>query len=406
MPQQFEIGQGATALEQNLFTRIGSYGWIDGCGVILGGSTTDIELNVESGTVLHDESIVSVNSQTVTLGDGDPQHPRKDIVWIDSEGTAKVRAGVAEEKQPPGANLKNTYQPEPPSGRGIDGVPLAEVGVPTGATDTGDVSGFDIYDRRVAAVNSGGQLRELAADPADGELVTTQLWYNTTADELRAYFSDQDEVHTINTTLQRSLSGPTEVVVENYEDSILSNWESGSNDYSDYTTPAFEGSAAAYWNEANTYNRDYSLPGDGLSRYPDPGDTIAIAVYEVPSGNHAYLGFGKETDDYGEEYRLRLNGDGTLSLLRADEQTAGAGTELGSVSYTQPSSDWQILEVDIDGGGQGVHQFRAYSTSGGSRDTVLAEELSPTSDTTYRGRGMSAGGYDEYRVDRLAVTPS
>lgn len=405
MPQQFESGQGATALEQNLFTRLGSYGWIDGAGVTLGGSTTDIECNVSEGTILHDGAILAVSSQTVTIQPGDPQNPRKDVVWVNSEGSAKVRAGIAEEPLPAGESRQDTFQPEPPAGTSIDGVPLAEVWVPAGASDSGDLSTLDVIDRRVGAVNKGGQIRELASDPPDSELIASQLWRNTTAGELRAYFSDVDEVRSLDTTLVRSLSGPTEIVVENYEDSILANWTSGELDYTAYDTPAFEGSAAASWDEPNNHNRDYSRPGGGLTRYPDAGDTISLAVYEVPSGNHCYLGFGKETADYGEEYRLRVDAGGSLTLKRADTIN-GTGEELGSLSYSHPSGEFVIIEVDYDGGGQGVHQFRVYDTASGSRDTTLAEELSPTTDTTYRGRGISVGGFDEYRVDRFSVIPS
>lgn len=402
MPQQFEIGQGASALEMNLFTRLGAYGRVSGVGVTLGGSTTDIECNVEPGSVLHDGSLVAVSSQTVEIQDGDPQNPRKDVIWIDYEGNAKVRAGVAAEADPPGETREDTWSPAPPAGTAIDGVVLAEVWVPSGATSSGDLTGADVIDRRVDAINKGGLIRELASDPADSELIGTQLWRNTTANELRAYFSDTDEVHNIDTTLERSLSGPTEIVIEDFEDSIEANWRGGESSLT-YDTPAFEGSAAGSWDESGA-SRDYSLPGDGLERYPEAGDTISMAFYGTASG-HVYLGFGKETDSYDSEYRLRADTDGTLTLKRADT-ISGSGATLGSVSFSYSAGTWYIMEVDYDGGGSGVHQFRVYSTSGGSRDTVLAEELSPTSDSEYRGRGIAVGGADEFRVDRWAVTPS
>ena len=267
MPQQFEIGQGATALELNLFTQLGSYGWVEGAGVTLGGSTSSIECNVATGTVLHNGRYVDVTASTVTLQAGDPQQPRKDLIWVNYEGTPRVRGGVPAAPDPPGETRGDTWSPAPPPATAVDGVPLAEVWVPAGASDTGDLQAVDIIDRRVRAVTIGG-IRELSADPPDGDLVESQLWRNTTAGELRAYFSDTDEVHALDTTLVRSLSGPTEVVVEDFDDEIDANWRGGDSSFT-YDTPALEGSAAAYWNSTNDITRDYSL--SGYRKSPSPG---------------------------------------------------------------------------------------------------------------------------------------
>ena len=402
MPQQFEIGQGATALELNLFTRLGSYGWVGGAGVTLGGATSSIECDVASGTVIHDGGFVDVSAATVTLSAGDPQHPRKDLIWVDYEGTPRVRGGVPAPPDPPDETRGDTWSPAPPPATAVDGVPLAEVWVPAGASDTGALQAADVIDRRVQATADSG-LRELSADPADEDLVESQLWRNTTAAELRAYFADTDEVHALDTTLVRSLSGPTETVIEDFDDEIDANWRGGDSSYT-YDTPAFEGSAAAAWDSTNDAARDYSLPGDGLSRYPESGDTVALAVRGIASGNFAYVAFGKDTDTFKEEYRLRLDHDGTLALKRADT-IGGSGATLGSVSFSYSTSEWYIIETEYDGGGTGVHPFRVYSTASGARDTILAEETSPTSDSTYRGRGVGIGGYDQYRIDRLGVMP-
>lgn len=403
MPQKFEIGQGATALEFNLFTQIGSYGRIDGVGVTLGGSTSSIELDVEPGTILHDDDIVSVSAQTVTLQQGDPQNPRKDVVWIDYEGSARVRAGVPAAPDPPGEKREDTWQPAPPPGTALDGVPLAEVWVPAGATETGDLQEADVVDRRIDAVNKSGRIRELASDPADSNLVKSQLWRNITANELRAYFSDTDEVRSIDTTLVRSLSGPTEKVIEDFDDSISANWSGGDSSF-DYNTPAFEGDNAAEWTGPGI-TRDVSVPGDGLTDYPESGDTISLAVRDVDSSGYAYFSFAKESDVAGENYRLSVSGSGDLELEKRGANDT-LDTTLGSTSFSFASGTWYVIEVEYDGGGNGVHPFRVYSTSGGSRDTVLAEELSPTQDTTYRGRGLEIGGDIGFRIDRLGLIPA
>lgn len=404
MPQQFEIGQGATALELNLFTRLGGYGWLDGAGVTLGGSTSSIECNVAAGTVLVDGEITTVASQSVTLQAGDPQNPRKDIVYVDYNGAAKVQAGIASATDPPGETRQDTWAPAPPPGTSIDGVPLAEVWVPTGASDTGDLQAADIADRRVQAVNGGGRIRELSSDPDTADLINSQFWRNTTENELRAYFADTDEIRQIDTSAVSggSGAGPDEVIIEDFDDDISANWRGGESGFT-YSTPAFEGTNAAFFSGANS--RDVSNPGDGLSTYPDSGDTIALAIYGIVDGGDAFFAFGSEDSEFDRgEYRVRAENSGgtlTVDLVRFDS-TSGPGTNLGSVSYNSYSqSAFYIMEVDY--GGSGTHPFRLWSTSGGSRDTKLAEETSPTSDTTYQGRGIAVGGSDEFRIDRLAV---
>ena len=81
-------------------------------------------------------------------------------------------------------------------------------------------------------------------------------------------------------------------------------------------------------------------------------------------------------------------------------------TTLGSISVSLSLDTWYIIEADYDGGGDGVHPFRIYSTAGGERDTELGEEASPDADTTYRGRGMVIGARgDGSGLDRFAITP-
>jgi hypothetical protein len=260
----------------------------------------------------------------------------------------------------------------------------------------------------VRAGGAAGSIEVRDDDPPDAELLRTRIWRNTTAGELRAFFADAGtagEVHTIDTTLVRSLGAPTEFVVEAFENSIDDNWRGGDSSFA-YDTPAFEGSAAAAWDE-NANTRDYSLPGDGLDYYAEDGDRIRLAVrFDTGGERFAWMGFAKDSDDQYSGYRVRLEPDGTLLLQVADD--SNDTTTLGSASASLSSATWYIVEAGYDAGGRGSHHARLWSTASGDVDTELAAITSPTVDTEYRGRGYTVcanAASGEVRLDRLAVTP-
>ncbi|MFC6825652.1 hypothetical protein [Halopelagius fulvigenes] len=406
MPQRNFIGDGSDALTLNNLNRRGEgYGWDRGCGVIIGGSTSAIELQVASGRVVHDGRQLSVSGGAVTLQPGDPVNPRKDLIYVDREGAIRVKQGRPAPPLPEDRVGDKTWQPAPPDSAALDAVPLAEIWVPPGATSSGDLEPRFRTDRRIKAGTGGGAIPALSSDPPDEELLSTRQWLNTTAGEIRVYREDTNEVHSVNTTLVRTIGAPSERVVEPFDESINANWRGGGSEYT-FNTPAFEGNAAAAWSN-NTWTRDYSLPGDGLSYYASSGDRISIAVrFDSTNARTMWFTFGRESDDYYSGNRVRLDPDGLLRLQVADD--SNNFDTLGSVSVSVSWPNWYILETDYDGGGEGVHPSRIYSTASGARDTMLGEITSPTASTAHRGRGYGItmhGGSGEVRADRLAVTP-
>ncbi|WP_256394123.1 hypothetical protein [Natronoarchaeum rubrum] len=141
---------GAAALDINSLTKL-----LDGYGVVLSdGSGCEVtagsgmDVAVANGAVLIDGSSASIASTTVTIPTADADHPRKDIVYIDSAGTPTVAEGVPGEARPRGETGRNTYHPEPPDLSATEAVPLAEVWVPAGASE---ITAGDISDRRVSS---------------------------------------------------------------------------------------------------------------------------------------------------------------------------------------------------------------------------------------------------------------
>jgi hypothetical protein len=408
MPDRTRTGEAALPPTLNALLRRGEgYGWVSGCGVTQTDNTSAIEVRIGAGQVRVAGVTRDITATTKTLSDGDAQYPRKDLVLVDYQGDVRVLPGEPAAPDPPDREAEFTKSPAPPSTASLDGTLLAEVWVPSGATSNADLAPDDIVDRRIADPGGLGTIPVVDARPTEEELTVTRLWRNTNTGQFEAYAADADAIVSLDTTTEVNFSGPVTRVIEDFESSIKDNWNGGDSTYT-YTTPAFEGSAAAYWDEPSNAV-DTSLPGDGLPYYPEPGDTIAMAVRPEASDGAAEIGFATPSNDRNEAYRLQAIGDKDLLQLVKYDAT-GSTTLLGSVSISYSVGTWYLIEVEYDGGGTGTHPFRIYSTTTssdpGQRDTILAEETSPTTDTDFRSRGLVLRTINDVRVDYLhALTP-
>lgn len=212
--------QAATALHENQHSeRVEGYGWVSGLSASVGTSTTSIDIDLTSGTVLVDGTRHSVAAGTVTLQSGDSQHPRKDIIYVDSTGALAVETGVAGEPRPSGAARERTWQPAPPDLTGITGTPLWEVWVPAGASDSGDLSSQDLIDRRLTAdvrvnnvtargvdaswltLSAGGSVRdEVGTDRLVAKSAQTQVQFDDGSNGLQLDAGDHTRLWTYGQT--------------------------------------------------------------------------------------------------------------------------------------------------------------------------------------------------------------
>jgi hypothetical protein len=406
MPERIRTGEAALPPTLNGLLRRGEgYGWVRGCAVTRTASTSDIEIRVASGRVIAGGETYDISTTTKTLGEGDSQYPRKDLVLVDYQGDVRVLPGVPGQADPADREAEFTKSPAPDAAASLDGTLLAEVWVPAGATSNADLEPDDISDKRIADPGGFGTVPVLSSDPPEEELLRTRLWRNSSAGEFRAYVADADAIVALTTSTVTTFSGDTLRLVEDFEASIKGNWRGGGSEFT-YTTPVFEGSAAAYWDSTGE-TKDYSLVGDGLPYYAEPGDTVGLTVYFENSSAVVDLGFGKSADDFVEEYRVRLdNGANELALIKTESD--GSETLLGATAVSLSTGSWYWIEADYDGGGAGVHPCRVFSTTTGSnpgaKDTELAAVSSPTADSDYRGRGYYLRVSAESRIDYLTAT--
>lgn len=150
-----ETGYSVQSLDLNVQAMsLAGYAVVSGCAVSLNTGTLgagNSALQVAAGSVRHNATDVTVAGQNVDVEKGGNQ-PRKDVVFIDSNGDAQVRKGKPTEPDPSNAKRTTAESPSPDSFSDYGGVVLAEIWVGKSATT---LTSDDILDRRVAAIGDG-----------------------------------------------------------------------------------------------------------------------------------------------------------------------------------------------------------------------------------------------------------
>jgi len=149
----YQTGQGASALDQQQEQdRLDGYAVVSGYGVSTG---TGLEVEVASGEAIFGTDgsgnpvlVSNGSTQTVSLSSADSTNPRKDVIFVQGDGTVNKQTGVARTAKPSDQTRFSTFQPEPPSMHDVEGVVLAEVWVAAEATS---LASGDIRDRRQSA---------------------------------------------------------------------------------------------------------------------------------------------------------------------------------------------------------------------------------------------------------------
>jgi len=130
---------GVQALDHNAVSLgLAGYATDSGCTLsvntgILGAGESALTLS--SGTAYVGGSKLSVDEQVVDIPVADPTNPRRDVVFVDSNGEAVTRKGVAEPADPSRVDVWTQYmRPAPDSLDDFPGAPVAEVFVAAGSS--------------------------------------------------------------------------------------------------------------------------------------------------------------------------------------------------------------------------------------------------------------------------------
>ena len=162
--------QGVQALDPNqLISALSGSSVISGLEV---STSSGMAVTIASGRAYVGGAPKEVSGTNVTLSSGGSL-PRKDIIWVNSDGVLQVSSGAPEEKDPTNANRFNLAVPSPPSLAGIVSTVIAEVFIDANQTS---LTSADIRDRRVIIIGQGGQTEEY--DNGDSGTSLEVYWNN------------------------------------------------------------------------------------------------------------------------------------------------------------------------------------------------------------------------------------
>lgn len=147
MTLSIENYNGIQALDgvQFIQTTLGT-GVTSGLGVTVDGTATSLTYDVTGGVAWLENTELNVTDGSVTIPDGDIDWPRKDLIYVTETSGLETKQGVPRDPKPEGSVASKTMRPETPEFGAEEGVPVAEIWVPSGASDPADTI---IRDRRL-----------------------------------------------------------------------------------------------------------------------------------------------------------------------------------------------------------------------------------------------------------------
>lgn len=152
MPLDYRNNDAARSLdEQQLLDWIRGWQVVDPAGGsnAVSSGTGDFEYDIASGDINAGGTIVSATAQTVDFSaDVDASDDKLALIYRDGNGDAQTAVGPAGTRDPAGEDVRSTHTPPAPTLYNTDGVVLAEVLLPAGASSIG---GAETRDRRLSA---------------------------------------------------------------------------------------------------------------------------------------------------------------------------------------------------------------------------------------------------------------
>lgn len=212
MTPQPTVGDGAQALDiGTLYKLVQGTAVLSGLDVTINSGDFDAgdSLSVASGDVIVDGTEHSVSATTVGI-DSATDNPRKDVVYVDSNGAVDVASGQEAEPLPVDEDTgqhairEHAYSPSPPDLSWMAAVPIAEVWVDN---ETSSLEAADIRDRRSPGKIPTSVLEAIAVDDLDFD--------PTTQAEFGSHAGDADAHHAQDHASRHAADAADEVTVEN-----------------------------------------------------------------------------------------------------------------------------------------------------------------------------------------------
>lgn len=258
--------------------------------------TGDHEFDAASGDINTGGTIVSASQETVDFAtDIDANDDQMAVIYRDSSGTLQKEIGTTGTRDPSNEDARSTHTPPPPSMFGTDGVVLAEVLLPAGASSLGS---NELRDRRLPA-----------------ELILNELNAQKLSANLDANSNNISGVGTLTTDTLAGLSGNA---VSNLEGDNLSVDGSNVLNVAD-DLPVTAVSSNTTTSGAGIYVVDASGGAITLTlATADVSIDAPIGVVKYGGGNLTVDTEGSETIDPNADASKTITQDGFLSWFTGD----------------------------------------------------------------------------------------
>lgn len=191
-----------------------------------------------------------------------------------------------------------------------------------------------------------------------------------------------------------------QVLVDSFEDTDFSEYpnqgDNGNTSLTQVTTKSTESAASnEYWVQYEGAYR-YSMPGDGLSYYPEIGDRIyADLMFPDDADNTQKCQFLFGVQGVGDYYALHMTIDDYFGTYNFEliEYKGGNSTQLAHIGTSLNRLTWYRLFVDWEPTGN--YRIRLTEVNGSlSVETELSEELSDVPNPTFTDGGVGFRIYE------------
>jgi hypothetical protein len=194
--------------------------------------------------------------------------------------------------------------------------------------------------------------------------------------------------------------------------SVASFYRGSTNDFARVQTNTVEGSFSLDFNAGATGM--FSLPGDGLLRYPNEGDTISFLIRDVSQRVFPVALTNVENSTTPNCYGFEIDeGGSTIAIFRYDNgDFSNFGTRLQTVSANFTAGEWYFGQVSLPETGVNEITFELYELDVNNEKGNLIASAQVTDsnvDPTNRGIGWAtrrstapstSGGFvDRFRVE-------
>lgn len=258
--------------------------------------------------------------------------------------------------------------------------------------DTNPVHTIEIEDTSTSTIVTSFSATDSSGDASVGDGMGFFAHFNweLTIDRL-----------TVGEEMKTELPSETTIVVEDFEDGVLTDFDQAESPWTASSTSPIEGSYSAYHPSKNSqgYLRDLS----NHSTTPQPGDTVEWEWTETLGNQQVvfYLGMDSLSSSSGHyEFEIHFGND----YVSLQHDNGSSETELNRVTWAHTSGDRYLTRISDDGASNPTFNIAIENVSQGTTPVSFSVQDTNGDPRTGSGFGWYAGIGADLKVDNLTVT--